>query len=306
MTFFAIKNYKYSLTAFVVVVFLISFVNQALALSAPIITYAQEINADGVRELQVRGVVAKGSDVLIYVSGKLSGQASVENENELVDDFIFKQAKNLPQFPYSIQAVSRELATSNVSFPSDQVVIKSSTVKKKFPVVVESTKKNKEIIKKLDFVDKTKTDEIDFSAKENGTISKEAVVEENVIVKGVEGAAVKKESDDKSQPDIESILNNQPTMNDQGRTGLITEQKENLGKIKINLLIFIIFLMAVISWIIWVNRELVKEKHGDENEANDSNDINQGIKFKNFSDNLLAGNIKDEKKDEKNIDILNF
>jgi len=44
------------------------------------------------------------------------------------------------------------------------------------------------------------------------------------------------------------------------QSGLINEDKERQGRLRWNLVIFILFLVAVIVWIFWVNRELIKEK----------------------------------------------
>jgi hypothetical protein len=44
-------------------------------------------------------------------------------------------------------------------------------------------------------------------------------------------------------------------------TGTIDESNTQQSKIKLNLIIFILFLVAVIAWIFWVNRELIKEKN---------------------------------------------
>ena len=43
-------------------------------------------------------------------------------------------------------------------------------------------------------------------------------------------------------------------------TGMIDESQEKQSKLKLNLAIFILFLLAVIAWIFWVNRELIKER----------------------------------------------
>jgi hypothetical protein len=59
--------------------------------------------------------------------------------------------------------------------------------------------------------------------------------------------------------EIQDIINASST--DNGETsGAINEDRENQGKLKLNLAIFIIFLLSVIAWIFWVNRELIKER----------------------------------------------
>ncbi|MCK4540049.1 hypothetical protein KAU09_02765 [Candidatus Parcubacteria bacterium] len=60
-------------------------------------------------------------------------------------------------------------------------------------------------------------------------------------------------------PDLKDILNfDRSTGTEEG--GLMDESQEQQAKLKLNLIIFIIFLFAVIGWIFWVNRELIKEK----------------------------------------------
>lgn len=58
---------------------------------------------------------------------------------------------------------------------------------------------------------------------------------------------------------IDEISKNETNREPQG-TGLVTENNKKQGVLQMNLIVFIIFLAAVIGWIIWVNRELVKER----------------------------------------------
>ena len=73
--------------------------------------------------------------------------------------------------------------------------------------------------------------------------------------------------------DIEEILriNNIEGEKD---TGLINESKEKQGKLRWNLFIFILFLIAVIVWIFWVNRELIKERQA-QNKDDDKKENNK-------------------------------
>jgi hypothetical protein len=99
------------------------------------------------------------------------------------------------------------------------------------------------------------------------TISGEAVQEEN------EGVEVLSEVEEFSDDNEVEIIDNEENINDeikeilntpiedQGETsGAINEDRENQGKLRLNLAIFIIFLLSVIVWIFWVNRELIKER----------------------------------------------
>ncbi|MFH0892171.1 MAG: hypothetical protein V1867_05315 [Candidatus Falkowbacteria bacterium] len=68
--------------------------------------------------------------------------------------------------------------------------------------------------------------------------------------------------------EIEALINRDAENTDS--TGAINEKEESQGKLNLNAIIFIVFLLAVISWIFWVNRELIKERR--EAVKNDSGD----------------------------------
>jgi cbb3-type cytochrome oxidase subunit 3 len=70
---------------------------------------------------------------------------------------------------------------------------------------------------------------------------------------------VKEEKTGEEVSKIEELLQ-EPEEEATGETGLIDESREQQGKLKWNLIIFILFLVAVIAWIFWVNRELIKER----------------------------------------------
>lgn len=50
--------------------------------------------------------------------------------------------------------------------------------------------------------------------------------------------------------------------------GLVNEDRLNQGKLKLSLVLFILFLVGVVVWLLWVNRELVKERRA-QNQAED-------------------------------------
>ncbi|MEA3398786.1 MAG: hypothetical protein U9R06_03535 [Patescibacteria group bacterium] len=87
------------------------------------------------------------------------------------------------------------------------------------------------------------------------------------------------ETTDGQMSEIEDLIK-QSQATATGETGLIDESQESQGKLKLNLLIFIGFLLAVIVWIFWVNRELIKERREQNAESekksskNDTNKLN--------------------------------
>lgn len=67
-------------------------------------------------------------------------------------------------------------------------------------------------------------------------------------------------ADKTGSDDISPILDNQKDLATADDGGMINESKEKQGALKWNVVVFLGFLIAVIAWIFWVNRELIKEK----------------------------------------------
>jgi hypothetical protein len=75
--------------------------------------------------------------------------------------------------------------------------------------------------------------------------------------------AVPNESKEESagaNAEIKEILEAGNNSSSMENNGLVDESNEKQGAVRLNLVIFILFLLAVIAWIFWVNRELIKEK----------------------------------------------
>jgi hypothetical protein len=74
----------------------------------------------------------------------------------------------------------------------------------------------------------------------------------------------------KADQDLSDILG-QKQAADKDKSGMVDESKEMQGKLKWNLIIFILFLIAVVAWIFWVNRELIKEKREQNKKPEEKN-----------------------------------
>jgi hypothetical protein len=75
-------------------------------------------------------------------------------------------------------------------------------------------------------------------------------------------AAIKQELKDKEREALEKITGLVGTGAEEVKSdqGMINEGKQNQGRLKLNLVLFILFLLGVVGWLLWVNRELVKER----------------------------------------------
>lgn len=94
------------------------------------------------------------------------------------------------------------------------------------------------------------------------TISDEGQIEE-VIVEGIDNIQ-NEENKSEDTEKIDEILNNLNQKQDES-VGSLNESGESQSDLKMNLIIFLGFLVAVILWIIWVNRE-INEEETEENQ----------------------------------------
>jgi len=69
---------------------------------------------------------------------------------------------------------------------------------------------------------------------------------------------------DKDKINISDVLNSSDKTTEEKKSGALDEDKNKQNKITWNAIVFILFLFAVIAWIFWVNRELIKEKEEQE------------------------------------------
>lgn len=92
-------------------------------------------------------------------------------------------------------------------------------------------------------------------------ISPVAQIDE-VLVQGVDNIEEKTEGEGGELDEekiIDEILDGQQTEEDE-QTGAYNETGENQADLKWNIIIFLAFLLAVILWVVWVNREIVEEE----------------------------------------------
>ncbi len=86
------------------------------------------------------------------------------------------------------------------------------------------------------------------------------------------------EAQNESDNELAAILD-QKGSTDKDSGGMINEAKEKQAALKWNIVVFLAFLLAVIGWIFWVNRELIKEKRKQNQSDNKSAEENKQDKL---------------------------
>lgn len=201
----------------------------------------------------ITGVVKSDLKVQVYINNHLDGEVPASNDAEDVSNFAYLPKTKLDGGSYKIDTISvdkrgKESKRSNgIKYYHKKTIAKIS----------------------------------DKAAKEVVVIQKETPA-----VAGVKIETVKNEEDRAASPDIKNDAKNaaatttvstttaatttaakgnlsQASSSDE-KTGSLNENKEKQSEIKLSLVIFILFLLIVIGWIVWVNRELVKKDESKE------------------------------------------
>lgn len=112
----------------------------------------------------------------------------------------------------------------------------------------------------IELEEKTESEKAEES-KESDNAKEDENKNEQDAIENEEGGLIEGE-EDVSDEEIRKILEGETaTGTDSG--GLVDENNDFLSKLNWNLIVFLFFLLGVIAWIVWVNKELIKEKKKD-------------------------------------------
>ncbi len=191
------------------------------------------------KEVSVEGVVKSNSFVDVYVDNRFIKRVGPFVDLSGAVGFIFK-IPNLTEGKHSIYTIAIDCDTKKQS--------------KKSNIIEFLIRKSKPRISKA------AASEVNKDVVKNNKKDK-------VVVKGVEFQKIKKEKQEnikeEDSTNKEEIFIPEPSKNK--TKGLINEKKQNQNTL--NVIIFVLFLVIIISWIFWVNRELIKEKNKNKNKS---------------------------------------
>jgi len=223
------------------------------------------------------GVAKNNSIVKIYVDHKFFGQFEVKNNESGTANFFYKTPElsrgNHLVYATATDKRGKESSWSNIIYFNIKYPEISSLSAQE-----EETENVSKIIKE----ENEEAEPLVNISEENGGVDNDSnneTVENNneEIIKIDEKnddqndnqnkVEENKNNDEDLRKILEGKINEEDSVNE---TGLINEEKESQGKLKLNLIIFIAFLFGVIAWIFWVNKELIKERRKKQEEENSS------------------------------------
>lgn len=231
------KNGKVSLAS------AISFFNIELPMPAP--TMLKPVVNKNVSASQpfIVGLAKNNSKIKVYIDKKFNGEFEVKNHPSGTANFAYKPFRPLTRGNHLVYAVAAD-KRGKQSQQSNPVhySVKSSAI-------AQSAKEKSSAAARIEEPKKSAQTEAPVISKSSGQIEEK--------------------TDSKlGQPDeagrLEKIKNlaaeNFEEKTAASGTGLINEGKLSQSKLKLSLVLFILFLVGVVAWLLWVNRELVKER----------------------------------------------
>jgi len=208
------------------------------------------------------GLAKNNSKIKIYIDKKYNGEFEVKNHLSGTANFAYRPVKPLERGNHLVYVVAvdkrgKQSDWSNIVYFStkDSAIAQSAQEEKSDTVANIEEPKEADKINSLAPVISDST----------GVIEKKS--DEPVTARSESADAVKKlsQQDKDGLEKIKNLVGNDKAEN-AGAQGMINEGKSNQGKIKLSLVLFVLFLVGVVAWLLWVNRELVKERR-EQNEA---------------------------------------
>lgn len=192
----------------------------------------------------ITGLAKNNSKVRIFIDNKLNGEFLVINDASGTAHFSYKPFLPLAPGRHMVYATAvdmrgKESLWSNIHYFNVGTLAAAQSAQAETGTVAQ---------------EKTEDDLGKGGMEEQETVKEEAqtATEEKKDDSAKTGA--------ESGADLKDILDAEKTPAEDIETGAVDENKSAQGKLRLNLIIFIIFLCLVIAWIFWVNRELIKER----------------------------------------------
>jgi len=215
------------------------------------------------------GLAKNDSKIKVYIDKKYDGEFTVKNHDSGTANFAYQPVKPLIRGSHLVYAVAidkrgKESSWSNLVYFSARnsaITQAAAAEESQAAARIEEPKTA------------AKTDEaVPVISGSSGVIEKKST--ESAASEPEEQLDAIKQLSQPDQASLEKIKNLLGAdMGEKATTGqgMINEGRLNQGKIKLSVAVFILFLIGVVAWLLWVNRELIKERR-TQNEADEQAD----------------------------------
>jgi len=257
-------------------------------LPAPVLSEKYYLNKENI--LTIAGNAKNDLEIKVFIDSEFKDKIKVINHESGTANFAYVVEKPLTNETHSVYATSldgngKESKLSNIL--SINIEIASTTSQAKPRITEEAVEEvaqenigdiDKEDLKpEIAIIDPEKITKEDIQKIDDLSKDIFSIPEDNEVIEDV--------LEEKNKKALESLKNNGEESNQEKpeeKTGLMNEDNEEQGKMDWSLFVFFLFLLAVVVWIFWVNRELIKEKQAKSEEAEKKEESNdEADKFQN-------------------------
>jgi len=219
------------------------------------------------------GLAKNNSKIKVFVDQKMAGEFTVINHKSGTANFAYKAPAGLTKGQHLVYTTATDIRGKE-SIISNRVVF---TVRQ--PSIAESAQTNNQgAVATIEEPQPVKS-EIAVISPASGLVDKNVITSAPAAPVKAKTAITKpaaKTDQTKSDNELKQIID-EGVVTDQNKFGAVNEEKQFLGKAQLNLAIFILFILAVIAWMLWVNRALIKERQ-EQNKAAESLDKDKDSK----------------------------
>lgn len=215
------------------------------------------------------GLAKNDSKIKIFIDKIYNGEFEAQNHLSGTANFAYKPFHALQRGNHSVCAVAvdkrgKQSDCSNTVYFS----VKNSAI-------AQSAKEEKsDSVAKIEDSEKIIKPNIESPviSESSGIIEKKSESDANKLI-ARDQAGIEK---------IKNLINDNTEKKDKTAKGVVDESKSSQGELKLSLIIFIIFFVGIIAWLLWINRELVKERRAlneSENNHESGKDKNNPVDF---------------------------
>lgn len=219
------------------------------------------------------GLAKNDAKIKIFIDEIYNGEFEVKNHTSGTANFAYKPFHALKRGNHSVCAVAidkrgKQSDCSNMVYFS----VKNSAI-------AQSAKEEKnDSVAKIEDPGKIQKSDVKYSV-----ISESSGDLEEKIEKKPESDANKLMAQDKAGMEkIKDLIHDDQDEKNKTASGMIDEGKSSQRKLKLSFVVFALFFIGIIFWLLWVNRELVKERRArneSENNQESEKDKNNPIDF---------------------------
>ncbi|MFA5360185.1 MAG: hypothetical protein WC349_04485 [Patescibacteria group bacterium] len=215
------------------------------------------------------GLAKNDSKIKVYIDKKFNGEFQVKNHQSGTANFAYKPIKPLARGSHLVYAVAVDQRGKESNWSN---IVYFST---KNSAIAESAQEENSNVANTEVPAIPKTlSTVEEKASELTVGQTE--LQDNKI----------KQADESSLEKIKDFIGAGIKDKSNNNRGMINEGEFNQGRLKLSLILFILFLVGVIAWLLWVNRELVKERQM-QNEVEELSAAEASENKKNKEDKLL-------------------